>query len=99
MSNSYAFVPIAAPNSPGGKIVRVDVAVAACGHRIEGIAYILDPYVNPALQIPKGLGFGAIATITNEWLILQNRQLQAALAEQQARIEDMQERPGDDSHV
>jgi hypothetical protein len=87
MPNSYAFIPMDDPNSPDGETVRVDAAVANCGHRIEGIAFILAPYTNPALRIEKGLGFAAITAIISEWHTLQDRELQTALAAQQQDLE------------
>ena len=47
---SLAYVPI-------GDNMRVDAAVS-CGHRFEGVAWILNySSVNPALRIEKGIGF------------------------------------------
>ena len=47
---TLAYVPI-------GNDMRVDAAVS-CGHRLEGVAWILNySSENPALRIEKGIGF------------------------------------------
>ena len=53
---SLAYVPI-------GDDMRVDAAVS-CGHRLEGVAWILDySSENPALKIEKGVGLELVEAI------------------------------------
>ena len=53
---TLAYVPI-------GDDMRVDAAVS-CGHRLEGVAWILDYRSdNPALKIEKGVGLELVEAI------------------------------------
>ena len=67
MEFELAFVKI-----PEAKI-RVDAAIG-CGKRIEGVAFIHNPYlIKPdgtlaaGLELAKPLGFGAVQKILNRW--------------------------------
>lgn len=67
MKVEFAFVKIAEAK------IRVDAAVG-CGMRLEGVAFIHDPYlISPdgtlaaGLELAKPLGFGAVQEILNRW--------------------------------
>ena len=67
MEIEFAFVKIAEAK------IRVDAAVG-CGRRLEGVAFIHDPYlIKPdgtlaaGLELAKPLGFGAVQEILNRW--------------------------------